>query len=150
MPLALNDLKPNKARTKTKKRVGRGNSSGVGSYSARGMKGQKARSGGKGGLKLKGMRAMVLSTPKLRGFTSLKPKNIVFSLDVLDKNFKEGDVVSRASLVEKKMIPRSTLENVKIKILGKGDINKKLEISGCLLSENARKMIEKAGGTVKK
>lgn len=145
--LALNNLKPNKSRTKERKRVGRGDASGTGTYSGRGLKGQRSRSGGKGGLKLRGMRDMLFSTPKLRGFKSLRPKNTIVNLMELDENFSDGDIVNPQNLFEKKIIGVS---KGKIKILVKGKLNKKVNIEGCLVSKSARQQIESLGGTVKK
>ena len=87
--LSLHTIKPNKGETKKRKRVGRGNASGHGTYSGRGQKGQRSRSGGKSGLKRKGMKQILLQTPKLRGFKSDKPKNQVINLVDINKNFKE-------------------------------------------------------------
>lgn len=62
-------------KTKPKKRVGRGNASGKGTYSGRGIKGQRARAGGRGGLKKRSiMRQLIKKTPKIGGFKSLKQK----------------------------------------------------------------------------
>jgi len=77
----FHELKP-KLKRKRRKVLGRGDSSGHGSYSTQGAKGQKARSG-VGGLKKLGMRHIILSTPKLRGFRSARAKDQVVNLTTL-------------------------------------------------------------------
>lgn len=145
MTLSLNNLKPSKGGYKKKKRVGRGNSSGHGTYSCRGMKGQRSRSGGKGGLKLKGMKRNIQQIPKKKGFTSLRAKSEVVNIEALGEHFADGAVVNPKSLQEKGLIGKIT---GKVKILGKGELNKKLTIKDCSLSKSAEEAIKKAGGTV--
>lgn len=122
MGLGLNNLKLSVGSKKRKKRVGRGNASGHGTYSTRGMNGQKARTGGKGGLKRLGLRRTILATPKLKGFKSHKAKNQVVNLAVLSKNFKDGDLISPATLAKAKLIRD---EKAPIKILGVGELTLK-------------------------
>jgi large subunit ribosomal protein L15 len=144
MALKLYNLRPARGAKKNKKRIGRGDSSGHGTYSTRGQKGQRARSGGRGGLKLKGLKSGIQSIPKLGGFKSLKPKLDAINLDVLEKNYKNGDFVDALSLWQK------GLSNSKynVKILGNGAISKKLTIAGLKISQSAAAAIEKAGGKV--
>lgn len=120
--LSLNTIKKAKGSLKTKRRVGRGNSSGLGTYSGKGLKGQKARSG-VSNLKRLGMRQQLLQTPKLRGFKSLKPKNQVVSIKAINTNFKDAEVVSPESLMEKKLIASV---NEPVKILGKEKLTVKV------------------------
>lgn len=145
MALKLHNLKPAKGSKKRKKRLGRGNASGLGNYSGRGMKGQRSRSGGKGGLKLKGMKAGIQSIPKLGGFKSDKPKPAIVNLKDLEKNFKEGEIVNASSLLQKGLI--KTKKNG-IKILGVGEIKKKLTVKVDKISDSAKEAISKAGGKV--
>ena len=130
--LNLSNIKTPK--TKTKKRVGRGNASGTGTYSGRGQKGQRSRSGGKGGLKLMGLKQTISKTPKLRGFKSPHEKLLVINLADLDKKYKD------AAKVELKGY----------KVLGNGEITKKLEIKASAFSKSAEKAIIKAGGKITK
>jgi large subunit ribosomal protein L15 len=146
MSLSLSNLYPSIGSKKNKKRIGRGNASGTGTYAGRGLKGQRSRSGGKGGLKLRGLKAMMLSTPKLDGFKSHYPKNQVVKLSQLDQNFKAGDVINAAVLAEKGMIKSVKLP---IKILNDADFDKKLTIEKCFVSQVAREKIEAAGGEIK-
>jgi len=145
MALKLYNLKPAWGAKKKKKRVGRGDSSGHGTYSTRGAKGQKARSGGKGGLKLKGLKGNILSIPKLGGFRSLKPKLAIVNLKDLENNFAAGEVITPAKLAEKGLV-----KSIKpgIKVLGMGTISKKLTLKVNKISESAKEAVEKAGGKV--
>lgn len=138
MSLSLNTIKPAKNSVKRKKRVGRGNASGHGTTAARGTKGQKARSG-VSGLKRLGMKAMLLSIPKKRGFNSLKEKDQVINLFEISRNYKEGETVSPRTLRQKGLI-----DNAKagVKILGKGELKVKgLKFDGVKMSESVKKLI---------
>lgn len=137
------ELKP-KMKKKRRKVLGRGDSSGHGSYSTKGAKGQKARSG-VGGLKLLGMRHIVLSTPKLKGFRSIHPKSQVITPGQLDKNFEDNGAVEPKILLEKNLI--RTLD-ADVKIISGGKLSKKLSIKGCKVSAGAKAVIEAAGGKV--
>ncbi len=140
--MQIHDLKP-KNKIKKKKRVGRGGKRGT--YSGKGMNGQKSRSGAK---LAPIARSIIKKYPKLRGynFSPLKKVSTV-SISVLDKVFDSGDVVNRSSLMKKGVIGKS--KKLPIKILGVGSISKKVVIEGCTVSEKAKEAIEKAGGSVK-
>ena len=144
MALKLYNLRPAHGAKKSKKRIGRGDSSGHGSYSTRGQKGQRSRSGGRGGLKLKGLKSGIQSIPKLGGFKSLKPKLAIVNLDILEKNYKNGEIVNALSLWHKGLSD----SKYSVKILGNGTINKKLTIAGLKISQSASLAIKKAGGKV--
>ena len=142
MVLEAHQLKPAKGATKKRKRVGRGNSSGHGTYSTRGMKGQKSRSG-VSGLKRLGMRQVLLRTPKLRGFKSLQPKDQVVNFTLLNKYFHDGDIVSPQTLLAKKLI-KTAKQNVKI--LGNGELKlKKLQFKDVKISNSASEKIKNNG-----
>ncbi len=143
MALSLHTLKLDRSAKKPAKRVGRGGKRGT--YSGRGIKGQRSRSGGKGGLRRLGMRQLIERTHKLKGFKSIHPKPAIVSLVVLNRFFKDGEEVNPRVLFKKKLI--STMKNG-VKILANGEIKVKLKISGCLLSQSAKSAIEKAGGQV--
>lgn len=144
--LSLHTIKPNKGATKKRKRVGRGNASGHGTYSGRGLKGQKSRSGGKSGLKRKGMKNILLQTPKLRGFKSDKPKNQVVNIFDINNNFKDKDAVNPSTLMKNNLIANT---KDPIKILGKGDLKiKNLTVEGVKMSESVKSQIEKNGGKI--
>lgn len=146
MTLGLHNLKPNHNSKKKIKRIGRGNASGHGTYSTRGLKGQKARSGGRSGLKQKGWRHILLSTPKLRGFKSLYSKKQIVSIGDLEKNFNDGAKVNPLVLLEKNLIENA---HFPVKILGDGELKKRIEVNGCLISAAAKEKIEKIGGQIK-
>ena len=143
--LGLHNLQKNQKVTKSRVRRGRGNSSGHGNYSGRGMKGQKSRSGGKSGLKVRGLRNYLLRIPKSKGFTSDKPNNFPINLEILNRYFENNEVVSLKSLVKKNLIPVG-MKNVKI--LASGNITKKLVIKIDSLSAKAKEAIIKAGGEI--
>jgi large subunit ribosomal protein L15 len=134
--LSLNNIKRSVGATHKKKRVGRGNASGHGTYSTRGLKGQKSRSG-VSGLKRLGMRKQLLQTPKLRGFRSLQPKNQVVSVSVINKNFKDGETVNPTALFDKELIKS---QSTSVKILGKEKLTvkvkfEKVDMSAALKSQ---------------
>lgn len=143
MALKLYNLKPARGAKKKKKRIGRGDSSGHGTYATRGMKGQRSRSGGKGGLKLKGLKANIQNLPKIGGFKSSNPKLAIVNLQDLETQFKDNDIITPGILLEKKLI-RTTKPGVKV--LGLGKLSKKLIIKANKFSESAKKAIESAGG----
>lgn len=144
--LSLHTIKPNKGATKKRKRVGRGNASGHGTYSGRGMKGQRARSGGKQGLKRLGMKQVLLNTSKLRGFKSAKPKNQVVNIINLNKHFKDGAQVNPKSLLKAGLV--DTIKKP-VKILGNGELRVSgLEFSGVKISKSVKEQIKKMDGKV--
>ena len=144
MSLSLSTIKPARGSARSKKRIGRGDASGHGSYSTRGIKGQRSRSGGRNKLKRLGFKQIMVSTPKNRGFKSAKPKNQVVNLKDLNENFSAGAKINAASLVKAGLV-QTTQKNVKI--LGQGQlILKNLEFSGVKVSDSAKLQIEKMGG----
>lgn len=144
MSLSLHTIQPKKGSKQGKKRIGRGLAS-KGTYSGRGVKGQRARSGGRAGLDLFGIRKLILSTPKLRGFKNTREKAEVVNVEVLAKHFKDGSKISPKQLATVGIIAKPTSV---VKILGKGTVTGKWTVEGCLVSASAKEKIEKAGGTV--
>ena len=129
---------------KKKRRIGRGGKKGT--YSGRGMKGQKSRSGANVNPIFEGGRSTLIEhLPKIRGFKSHRPKNQVVDLAHLEKYFADGDIVSPKSLLAKKIVDNM---KVAIKILGDGEFGKKLTIEKCLVSKKAKGKIEAAGGKI--
>lgn len=145
----LHDIQP-RTSGKDKKRVGRGGKRGK--TSGKGHKGQKARAGGTPRPEI---RDIIKKIPKLRGHGKNRAKTIndsvkkpaVVNLTDLDI-FKSGDNVNPTSLVEAGLVKKSGGRVPVIKILGGGEIKKKLVISDVALSESAREKIEKAGGSI--
>ena len=142
MPLALHTIKPAKGTVKKRKRIGRGNASGSGTYSGRGQKGQKSRSG-VSNLKRLGMKQVLLRTPKSRGFKSLRPKNQVVKVVVINQNFKDKDIVDPKILLDKKLINTA---RVSVKILGPGSLKlKSLKFYDVNMSTAIKEQAEKLG-----
>ena len=146
MTLTLNTLPKSKSEKGKAKRVGRGNSSGVGNYCRRGMKGQKSRSGGNAGLKRKGLRSKILSLPKYHGIKPVSPVYKAINLTALNNAFEDNSLVTAKTLVTKGLIKKV---KVAFKILGKGELNKKLTIdTNIKVSHKALEKIVAAGGGV--
>ena len=144
--LKLHELKPYKGSTKRRKTVGRGLGSGHGTYSGRGIKGQRARSGSSIPVGFEGGRMPLhRQIPKRRGFTSRNEKPAVFNLNDLDAKFKSGETVNPKILFNKGLIDYSTQE---VKILGEGDLKKSLTFEKIQVSNSAKAKIEKAGGKI--
>ncbi|PKN02566.1 50S ribosomal protein L15 [Candidatus Dojkabacteria bacterium HGW-Dojkabacteria-1] len=145
----LDSIPRRKNRTGKAKRLGRGYGSGVGGHTAtRGTKGQKSRAGHKSLLFFEGGNVPFFRRmPKKKGFNkSDKVEATAINLDILEKNFKAGETVTIDSLKEKALIAKKTLS---VKILGSGDISKKILIEGIPASETAKEKVLKAGGTIK-
>jgi large subunit ribosomal protein L15 len=131
---------------KKSKRVGRGGKRGT--YSGKGIKGQKSRAG----RRLKPViRDLIKRYPKLRGYKSKREKSnlVVVNIEVLEKKFKSSEKVSPKLLLEKKIIRRIKGKAPKVKILGRGELTKSLIIENCQISKSAKEKIEKAGGKIK-
>lgn len=140
------NLQPSKGARQSVKRVGRGDASGKGKTAGRGTKGQRARSGGRNKLKLKGIRAMFLAYPKKRGFKSGHPKAETITTGKLAENFKTSEVVSLDSLKKKELVSKSA-KAAKI-VLG-GEVKQALNLKGVKTSATAKEAIVKAGGSIK-
>lgn len=143
---ALHTLKRNKGATQTKKRLGRGNGSGLGTYSGRGGKGQTARTGGnvKPGF-AGGQTPLYRKMPKLKGFNNVNRVSFqVVNVESLNL-FEDNTEVNPQKLYESKLI--SSLSKP-VKILGNGELKKKLQIKVDRVSTSAQEKIEAAKGSV--
>ncbi len=141
--MQIHQVKPT-IKKKSKKRVGRGGKRGT--YSGRGSKGQKAH-----GVRIRPyLRDIIKRLPKKRGyrFASIQEKPVVVNLKVLEKKFKEGEKITPKILVEKGIINLKKGRVPEVKLLGSGNITKKLLVSECQISAPAREKIKKAGGKV--
>lgn len=136
-----------KTPNKPQKRVGRGG--GRGKTSGRGTKGQNARAGHK---KRPDVREKLKKLPKLRGyaFATIQERTAVVNLSSLETMFAAGDTVSPVTLLEHRLIRGRKGETPKVKILGTGELTKKLIFTGCAVSASAKEKIEKAGGSFAK
>ncbi len=144
MALALNNLRSPAKSRRSKKRLGRGNASGHGTYSTRGLKGQRARQGGRKGLGQFGVKHFVTRLPKVRGFKSLKSAYLtVTTADLLV--FKDGNTVDYAALKRRRLV-RGVVSPVKL--IGQTKLNAKLIVRVQAVSQGAKKAVEAAGGQV--
>lgn len=145
--MQLNDLRPAEGSKKARKRVGRGNASGNGTYAGRGLNGQLSRSGGGKGAGFEGgQQPLAMRLPKLPGFRNVnRVEYAPVNVSRLEGLFADGDTVDAAALVEKGVIKdASTL----VKVLGDGEITKKLTVRVDKVSASAQAKIEAAGGKV--
>ncbi len=131
-------------------RRGRGHASGNGKTAGKGHKGQKARSGAPRIGFEGGQMPLYRRIPK-RGFKNRNTKEIIaINVSVLDKNYENGDTVTIESLIEKGIIKdvNTGIQTVDgVKILGNGELTKKLTVQVNAFSETAKEKIEAAGGT---
>ena len=142
--MQLHQLKPIHKK-KTKKRIGRGGKKGT--YSGRGIKGQKARAGRKFQPII---RELIKRYPKLRGYRQKTKEKfqVEVNLSTLEEKFKSGEKITPKILIERKIIRKIKGKVPEVKILSKGEIKKKLIVEGCKLSKGAREKIERTGGTI--
>ena len=151
--LNLTSLKPAQSQ-KDRKRVGRGNSSGKGRYSGRGIKGQKSRAGShkmRAGFE-GGQMPIYMRLGKQRGATSkdampigpFRTSTAPINVSALDR-FDDGAEVTPESLVEKGLLKNTKTD---VKLLGQGDLSKKLSVTVHAASASAREKVEAAGGTL--
>lgn len=146
MAIKLSHLKPYYRAKHRGKRVGRGNNStDSGNYCGRGLKGQRSRTGGKKGLKLKGVKSALKSFPKMKGFKRHSKKATAVGLSVLEKKFKEDEIINSNSLLREGLIKS---KNQKIKILADKEIKKKLIIKAHYFSQKAEEFVKRSGGEI--
>jgi len=147
--MELHTIPRRKTRKMKAKRLGRGIGSGVGGHTVgRGQKGQKSRTGHKSTMFFEGGNVpFYRRMPKYRGFNRPgKIKHEAINVSLVDEEYKPGETVSLESLIEKGLIRK---RNPHVKILGDGEIKKKVTIDGLTLSATAEKKIIAAGGTIK-
>ncbi|MCU0795555.1 MAG: 50S ribosomal protein L15 [Akkermansiaceae bacterium] len=145
--MKLHTLKPNKGAKHRVKRLGCGESSGHGKTSGKGNKGQKARSGGSVRPGFEGGQMPLHRRLPKKGFNNFNFKTVasIVNLAQLDKHFEAGETVNEESLRAKGLVSRKC--DI-VKVLGQGQITKKLTVAGCALSASAKEKIEQAGGSV--
>ncbi len=143
--MQLNSIKKSKVE-KVKRRVGRGNGSGAGTYCGRGCKGQGQRKSGNVRAGFEGGQTPLISRlPKLKGFNNPnRVESQVVNVKDLDR-FKDGDEVNILTLLEKKLIRK---KSVPVKLLGNGIITKKLNIKVHKISSVAKDKVLAAGGKI--
>ena len=144
--LKLHELKPYKNSTKRRKVVGRGVGSGHGTFSGRGAKGQKARSGSSIPVGFEGGRMPIQrQMPKLRGFKSLTAAAVTIRLDRIEDKFNAGQTVNPSELYNRRMIKNNT---DRVKIVGEGKLTKAITFENVMVSQSALEKITKAGGKI--
>ena len=145
--MQMHELK-RKNPNKQTKRVGRGGLRGK--TSGRGHKGQKQHGGH--GIRAE-IRDQIKKLPKLRGRgknsnKSIKANNVAVNVATIEANFSAGDTVNSITLKEKGLIGGAAARKATVKILGNGELTKKVTVEGCLVSTSAAEKISKAGGSV--
>lgn len=141
--MKLHQLKPPFGSKHKKKRLGRGDASGHGGTSTKGHKGHKSRSGFALSYNFEGGQMPLMRRLPKRGFTHLKKINYeILNLSQIEKKFDEEAVIKPESLKESKLVKKGEF----IKILGVGNLTKKMEIHAHSFSKKARETIEKSGG----
>ena len=149
------NMQPADQQRKDRKRVGRGHGSGMGKTSGRGHKGQGSRSGGKPGPAYEGGQTPVhMRMRKRRGPTKktsmpLEPFRThtqPVNVDDLERLFAAGDIVSPETLAAKGLASR---KGIPVKVLGRGELSKKLDVTAAKFSAEAQRKIEAAGGSCK-
>ena len=140
---------------KRKRIIGRGQGSGRGTTAGKGNKGQKSRSGGKTYIGFEGGQMPLYRRLAQRGFSNypFKKSFQIVNLGEIDKRFSEGETVNEISLFERRLIKGTNkggnfTANPPVKILGNGDLSKKLNFKIIAISGSAREKIQKSGGEI--
>ncbi len=144
--MKLHELSPAQGSVKAGYRKGRGPGSGNGKTAGKGHKGQNARSGGGVRPGFEGGQFPIYRQLPKRGFSNYKFKTVYATVNVEDLNrFEDGAVVDATALLEARVIRK---ENDGVKILGKGELTKKLTVKAVKFSATAKEKIEAVGGSV--
>jgi len=143
--MKLHDLRPAPGAKKSRTRKGRGIAAGKGKTAGRGTKGQRARAGrGIAPYFEGGQLPLVRRLPHLRGFTNIfRQEYEVVNLDILEADFEPNASVTPESLVEHGLVKNAT----RVKVLGRGEIKKPLQVSAHAFSASAKDKITAAGGS---
>ena len=142
--MKLNELRPAEGSTRESFRVGRGPGSGNGKTAGKGHKGQNARSGGGVRPGFEGGQLPLYRKLPKRGFhNKFATEYAIVNVADLEKNFQDGDVVTLEALLAKKII-RKAFDG--LKVLGDGEITKKLTVKATVFSAAAKEKITAAGG----
>ncbi|GAU79342.1 50S ribosomal protein L15 [Fusibacter sp. 3D3] len=141
--MRLHDLRPAEGSTKSRKRVGRGTGSGSGTTAGRGMNGQNSRSGGGVRPGFEGGQMPLFRRIPKRGFNNkFKKQWTIINIELLN-NFEDGTEITPELLLETGVVSKL---NYGIKVLGDGELNKKLTVRANKFTQSAITKIEAAGG----
>ena len=144
--MKLHTLKPAAGSKKAPKRVGRGTGSGLGRNAGKGEKGQNARSGGGVRVGFEGGQLPLFRRLGKRGFNNTRFATVYATVNVSDLNrFEDGTVVTPELLIETGLLKKQ-LDGVKV--LGNGELTKKLTVKATSFSKTAKTKIESVGGTI--
>ena len=142
--MKLHELSPNPGSVKTRKRVGRGAGSGLGKTSGKGHKGQNARSGGGVRVGFEGGQLPLFRRLSKRGFNNYEFRTVYATVNVSDLDrFEDGTTVTPELLIETGLVKK---ELDGIKVLGNGELTKKLTVKANKFSDSAKTKIENIGG----
>ena len=142
--MKLHELQPNEGSVQTRKRVGRGAGSGLGKTSGKGHKGQNARTGGGVRLGFEGSQLPLFRRLSKRGFNNYNFRTNYATINVSDlEGFEDGTEVTVELLLDTGLVKKE-LDGVKV--LGSGELTKKLVVKANAFSETAKAKIEKNGG----
>ena len=141
--MKLHELSPVAGSTQVGKRKGRGHGSGNGKTGGRGHKGQKARSGGKVRVGFEGGQMPLVRRIPKRGFNNVFAKPLTAVNVIALNSFEDGATVDAAALIEAGMIAECPYG---LKVLGNGNLTKKITVKAAAFSESAKEKIEQAGG----
>ena len=142
--MKLHELSPNPGSVSSRKRVGRGPGSGLGKTSGKGHKGQNARSGGGVRVGFEGGQLPLFRRLSKRGFNNYEFRTVYATVNVSDLNrFEDGTTVTPELLIETGLVKK---ELDGIKVLGNGELTKKLVVKANKFSESAKEKIENNGG----
>ncbi|WP_075484799.1 50S ribosomal protein L15 [Candidatus Pelagibacter communis] len=141
--MSLSKLKPAKGSIKDSKRIGRGNASGQGRTAGKGHKGYQSRSGTKNRFHFEGGQTPLMRRLPKRGFSNYGFRKVVQIVN-LDRISKLGiDIINPEILVKNDVIK---FDNIPVKILGNGNIDKPIEVTAHMFSKSAIEKLEKSGG----
>ena len=144
--MKLHELKAVEGSTKARKRIGHGPGSGTGKTSGKGEKGQNARSGGGVRVGFEGGQLPLFRRLGKRGFNNTRFATVYATVNVSDLNrFEDGTVVTPELLIETGLLKKQ-LDGVKV--LGNGELTKKLTVKATSFSKTAKTKIESVGGTI--
>ena len=144
--MKLHELHSAEGSRKVRNRVGRGTSSGNGKTAGRGQKGQKARSGGGVRLGFEGGQNPLFRRLPKRGFNNINRKEYaIVNIEVLNNRFEDDAEITPATLLEAGIIKN---EKSGVKVLGNGELTKKLNVKAAKFSKSAEEAITAAGGSI--